>query len=424
MTVWRHAFAILTLLVGLLFAAAAAAHFNLNLNVRVFHVEHLADGLRVYLRTPMAYLVADRIGPVGADGLPEPAPFTTNRMEDGRLMHLVDQQALRADPAGLGRIAAEGLHIEAGRRPLDAAVIEARAHPIGREPGFATLAEAKAALAGGPAFPPDATETYVGDAIVDVLLEYRTGAPIYHYALSSLLDPELPGQEETANLILDHRPGGTNTYRATGLLLEPVEVSRSALAAAQTFVLEGIRHILEGPDHVLFVLCLVIGAATLRRLVGRVTGFTIGHTITLSLGFFGYVPSGAWFIPTVELGIALSIIYAAAIAFFGVTIGSSETRVMLVTGAIGLLHGLGFSFVLHEILRVDSPNVWQSLLAFNVGVEIGQIAIVLAVWPLCLLCRHVSENAWLMSRRGIASISAVIAITWVVQRTVSVAAAL
>ena len=55
-------------------AAPATAHFLLNLNVRILHVEHLAEGLRVYLRTPMPYLVADRVGPVGADGLPEPAP--------------------------------------------------------------------------------------------------------------------------------------------------------------------------------------------------------------------------------------------------------------------------------------------------------------------------------------------------------------
>ncbi len=61
-------------------AMPVGAHFLLNLNVRILHVEHLDDGLRVYLRTPMPYLVADRVGPVGADGLPKPAPYTTNRL--------------------------------------------------------------------------------------------------------------------------------------------------------------------------------------------------------------------------------------------------------------------------------------------------------------------------------------------------------
>ncbi|MEM7024965.1 MAG: hypothetical protein AAF637_20645, partial [Pseudomonadota bacterium] len=90
--------AILSVVLALCGTVVAHAHFQLNLNVRIFHVEHLADGLRVYLRTPMPYLVADRIGPLGDDDLPEPAPFTFNRMEEGRPMHLVDQDTLRTEP--------------------------------------------------------------------------------------------------------------------------------------------------------------------------------------------------------------------------------------------------------------------------------------------------------------------------------------
>ena len=67
------------------------------------------------------------------------------------------------------------------------------------------------------------------------------------------LDPGLPGQENTANLILDYGPGGTKVFRARGLLAEPVAISRSALSAVVTFIKEGVRHILDGLDHVLFV---------------------------------------------------------------------------------------------------------------------------------------------------------------------------
>ena len=69
------------ILVLVTLAAAANAHFLLNLNVRILHVEHLAKGLRVYLRTPMPYLVADKVGPPVQDGLPDPAPFTANALE-------------------------------------------------------------------------------------------------------------------------------------------------------------------------------------------------------------------------------------------------------------------------------------------------------------------------------------------------------
>ena len=162
---------------------------------------------------------------------------------------------------------------------------------------------------------------------------------------------------------------------------QPVRVSHSILEAAWTFVKEGIRHILEGKDHVLFVVCLVLGATALGALAWRVTGFTIGHSATLALGFFGYVPKGAWFIALVETGIALSILYAATIAL----LSGGHRMTTILTALLGLLHGLGFSFVLKEILKLDSPNLWQNLLAFNVGIEVGQLLIVLALWPILLL---------------------------------------
>jgi len=95
----------------LIFCAAtvsAGAHFLLNLNVRIFHVDHLSDGVRIYLRLPMPYLVADRVGPLGANGLPEPAPYTSNRMEEEKLVHYVDADRFQRNPVGLGELAAEG----------------------------------------------------------------------------------------------------------------------------------------------------------------------------------------------------------------------------------------------------------------------------------------------------------------------------
>lgn len=398
-------------------ARPAGAHFLLNLNVRIFHVEHLADGLRVYLRVPAPYLLAGRVGPVGEDGLPRPAPFTSNRMEEGRLVHYIDPAQLRADPLGLGRFAADGTRITAGGRRLVGQVEAVRVHPVGSQPDFATLQEAKAAMGAGAVYPPGAAPAYVGDAVVDVVLRYQAGGPVYSYAISSDLDPGLAGQDATANVILDYGPDGVRLFRARGLLKEPVAISRSAVSAVITFVKEGIRHILEGLDHVLFVLCLALGATRLRSLAWRVTGFTLGHSVTLSAGFFGFVPSGAWFIPTVEAGIALSIIYAAAVAVLP-SVGQvrSERTIFLVTCAIGLLHGLGFSFVLHEILQVTSPNVWQSLLAFNVGVEIGQLMIILIAWPIFRLIAHLSGRVWTLTRWGIGGLCAAIAAFWTGER--------
>ncbi|WP_170533631.1 HupE/UreJ family protein [Ruegeria atlantica] len=366
----------------IVFAVASHAHFLLNLNVRVFHVEHTSDGLRIHLRLPMPYIVADKTGAIGADGLPSAAPFTTNALEDGNVVHFADTAQLDADPLGLGRIVEAGTIVEVQGQRVAGNVESVAIHRVGEEPGFATLNEAQNAVFEGSTLSLD-LPVYVGDVIVDVAVRYDLKTTPSTYALSNALNPGLPDQEMTANLILDYGSSDPLVFRTRGLMEDPVKISRSSFAGIVTFIWEGVRHILEGIDHVLFVVCLVIGAPELRALLWRVTGFTVGHSVTLSLGFFGYVPSGAWFVPLVETGIALSIIYAAVLAIKREDSGPNANRkVFVVTVLMGLLHGLGFSFVLHEILQVTSPNIWQSLLAFNIGVEVGQVAIVLVTWPL------------------------------------------
>lgn len=414
----------LACLIGALLALAAApapAHFQLNINIRIIQVEHLNDGLRVYLRLPMPYLLAGLVGEPRADGSAEAAPYTWNRMIDGQLMHYFDAEAFRSDPRGLGALAAAGHRVFVEGRKLEATLEDVRAYPGLRQPPFASLAEAKRAFESqdqGRAGAEPLGEVFVGDMVVDVVLRYRTDGTVQTYRFGGALDPGLPGQEETANVLLDHYPGQEPlVFRLRGLLHEPIEVTRSRLAAAATFVVEGVRHILEGTDHVLFVLCLTVGALGMGALLWRVTGFTLGHTVTLIAGFFGFVPQGAWFIPAVEAGIALSIVYAGLIA----VLGRPSRATVAITTAIGLLHGLGFSFVLHEILQVDSPNLWQSLLAFNLGVELGQVAIVLVSFPAIVLLarRNARLGAW--GRAAVALPCIGIASVWTGQRLLMLA---
>lgn len=400
----------------LLAAGSASAHFILNVNIRTIHVAHDAggdgSGLRLLVRLPMPYLVADKLGPEQPDGTRKPAPFTTNRVEDGTLVHYLDAGQLRAAPEGLARILADGLILQAEGVPLAAEVGRLRAYPASLQPPFSTLEEVERALA-GPVYAADYAESYVGDTVVDVELIYRTGAPVDSYSLRSTLDPGLPGQEETANLVLDHAAAEPLIFRVRGLMTEPVEVSRSVLLAMLSFGVEGVHHILGGLDHVLFVVCLVLGARSLRGLAWRITGFTIGHSITLSLGFLGYVPQTPWFIPLVETGIAASIIYAAVAAF-----RAEESRAtILITALIGLLHGLGFSFVLQEILKLDSPTLWQSLLAFNLGVEAGQLAIAAILFPLLWLLGRFSPSRLPLARWGLALPCVAVAAVWVGERS-------
>lgn len=396
----------------LLAAGTASAHFLLNVNIRVVHVVHDPDGLRLLVRLPMAYLVADKMGPETEGGARVPAPYTRNHVEDGTLLHVVDAEALRRDPDGLARILAAGTILERDGEILRAEIGRLRAYPATEQPPFSSLAEAEAALQGA-IYDPDFPQTFVGDTIVDAELIYRTGAAVDGYSLRSTLDPGLPGQEETANLVLDHGTAEPLIFRERGLMSGPIEVSHSALSAMLTFVVEGVHHILGGLDHVLFVVCLVLGARSLKSLAWRITGFTVGHSITLTLGFLGYVPQSIWFIPMVEAGIAASIIYAAAVAFRP----EEHRSTIVITGLIGLLHGLGFSFVLREILKLNEPNLWQSLLAFNLGVEIGQLAIALALFPPLWLLARLRPRGLPLARWGLAVPCIALAAVWLGERS-------
>ena len=401
------------LLAGLLLAglwsATAGAHFLLNINIRVIHVEHLAEGLRVYLRLPMPLLVANLVGPEQEDGTRLAAPYTQNVVEEGQLMHYLDDVALRDDPLGLGQMVADGHELLVDDAPLEPRVEAVRVHDITEQPLFSSLEQAKAAIVGGPPYPDGQRGGYVGDTVVDVQLFYPAGGAVYDFAFMSRLRPGIEGEEKLANLLLDHVNGGTKIYRAEGLLDEPIVASSSRFAAAATFIEQGIWHILEGIDHLLFVVCLAIGALTLGDLLWRVTGFTLGHTVTLIAGF---VPAGAWFIPAIETAIALSIVYAGVI----VLLKRTKAATAWVTAAIGLLHGFGFSFVLHEVLRLDSPDLWVSLLSFNLGVEIGQVAIILAIWPALYLLDKLRPRWASLGRSAVALPCIAIAALWAGQR--------
>jgi len=142
----------------------------------------------------------------------------------------------------------------------------------------------------------------------------------------------------------------------------------------------GVEHIIGGYDHLLFVLGLLLIARTARRILLTVTGFTLAHSITLSLSALGYmrVP-----IAPVEATIALSIVFLAHEISRQQHDSLTYRFPLLVSFSFGLLHGLGFASALGEIGLV-SGEALLSLLFFNVGVELGQLMFIVAVICLAL----------------------------------------
>ena len=153
-----------------------------------------------------------------------------------------------------------------------------------------------------------------------------------------------------------------------------VPASEDTWKVVRDYTVLGIEHILKGIDHLLFIVCLVLLAGTLRRVVITITGFTIAHSITLGLAALELVTVPA---AAVEASIALSIVFVA----YEIARGRRETLTwrhpIAVSSTFGLLHGFGFAAVLAEI-GLPQTEVPAALLFFNIGVEIGQILFVLA----------------------------------------------
>lgn len=156
------------------------------------------------------------------------------------------------------------------------------------------------------------------------------------------------------------------------------------------FLGQGFRHILDGPDHLLFLLCLVLPFyRELRTLVVIVTAFTIGHSVTLIAAGLGLAPSSLWFPPLVEMLIAGSILYMACENI----IAPNRRARWAVAAGFGLVHGFGFSFALQNTLQFAGAHIVTSLLAFNIGIELGQLLVLLVLVPvLVLLFRVVPER--------------------------------
>ena len=189
--------------------------------------------------------------------------------------------------------------------------------------------------------------------------------------------------------------------------------ARNKGCAATSFLRYGLEHVLHGLDHLLFVLCLALGAAGLSGLIWRVTGFTAGHAVSLGAGFFGYAPHQSWFIPAVETAIALSILLAATSLLFRRT---GLRIVMALTIAVGLIHGLRFSFVLRDLLDTHGPPVIPSFAAFNLGVEAGQSIFAAAVFGIAAWIAHRSQPGHRRLQIAAALCCAVVALIWTFER--------
>lgn len=224
--------------------------------------------------------------------------------------------------------------------------------------------------------------------------------------------------------------GGTQSFvmtpEASRVSLDPGSSSAAALFA--TFVWHGAHHIWIGYDHILFIITLLLGAVVARRagawapvdglgaalvaITKVVTAFTLAHSLTLGLAALEVVNLP---VPLVESAIAATITLAA----FNNIVPVVTRRLWLVAFFFGLVHGFGFANVLGD-LNLPRQGLLTALFAFNVGVELGQLAIVLAVLPLLVLASRQASYGRVALPVASLVIAAIGAI-WFVERAMGIA---
>jgi hypothetical protein len=302
-----------------------------------------------------------------------------------------------------------GLYANDERLPLE--LVTARAS-IPSDRSFATLGSALAHVRAPP--PPDGTQLVWQQALLDVLFE----SPLEPATAALALDAKLGrlGMRVVTVVQLASADGRVRVFEITGEAGR-IELDPRWYHAFTRFARQGFAHILEGTDHLLFLLCLVVPfRRELRSLVLIVTAFTVGHSITLIASAYGAAPDVLWFPPLVETLIAASIFYMAVENAIAADAKSrlAKTRWVLALG-FGLVHGFGFSFGLRNTLQLAGDHVLAALLAFNVGIELGQLLVLAALIPaLDLLFRFVVAE-----RVGVIVLSVIVGHTswhWMVER--------
>jgi HupE / UreJ protein len=166
---------------------------------------------------------------------------------------------------------------------------------------------------------------------------------------------------------------------------------RGAIEIARVYTVLGVQHILSGIDHLAFVISLLFLVGFRRRLIGTISAFTLAHSLTLACSVFGWLSLRS---APVEASIALSIVLVTSEALRD-TESLARRLPALVSFLFGLVHGLGFAGALKSIGLPDT-HLPAALLSFNVGVEIGQLLVVLAAY---LLVRLPIPARWLAGSR-------------------------
>lgn len=322
------------------------------------------------------------------------------------LAHSMDVASARIELAGTHaavQIMFDGTRITSLDESNDGIVSQGELN-AGIETMFARLKNAFSFT--GPAAPEKMTLTryeVTGDQhIILLTLDLEFAGPVQNFEvigrMSALLDQPAP-------LIVTLVGPGVNgeaVIKKDGDVAR-FQTERPTLDVFRSFSSMGVEHIFTGYDHLAFLMCLLLGASSLRSLIWTITAFTLAHSVTLSLATLDIIRLPG---PLVESAIAATIIYVAVENL----VGAQLVKRPVITGAFGLIHGFGFASALQDV-GIPPGHMVISLFSFNLGVEVGQLIFIGVAY--LLLGKFATSNRL---RTAVSVATVCVALYWFIQR--------
>lgn len=374
----------------------ANAHFSYS-DPRIIHIaENGGDQSIVLIRmpAPLALLPDDWQGQ-NDTRLP---PFGVRNGTD----IFLDTDAVENRKAELEKTLNQSLFIWMSGRESEFQIEQFRFWTDTDRPSFGTLKSAKAAFE--KVADTDRSDLPYLDLTLDVAFSIPSATLKQDLRVTSDLGKNFQVMDRFGTVVKLHRSDSIETQAMIGVLDVSYPAATNKWIVMRDAALIGAEHIYFGLDHLAIIILIAIAAQSWRQALGLASAFTIGHMITLAAGLYGIAPATIWFIPLVEISIALSIVVAGVFICFQIRHPLSWLALFV----IGLVHGYGFAASASQAMFAGQFD-FLDLLAFAFGLEACQFAIYAMILPVILLADRLFPMVHDTWRRGVALLIAMFA---------------